>query len=790
MASRRIANPHEPRRVTRTIPATHLVALLLAFVLVAATGGVLAAGLAIPFAAATSTATEEGVKLFDDVPDEIKPGPLSQVSTVYAADGTRLATFYAQNRIVVPLDQVSQAMKDAVISIEDERFYEHTGVDVRGVLRAAVNNATGGPQQGASTLTQQYVKNVLIDQAQQSGDPFGIIDARKDSNARKVREMKYAIALEQEMTKDEILEGYLNVAQFGHNNIYGVETAARYFFNKSAKDLTPVEAATIAGITKAPGKFDPTIDPELSQQRRDAVLYKMWSLGKLPQDEYDAARATPIADTLHITPVPTGCQSAGGSAFFCAYVIQTIKNSPAFGETEAERLELLYRGGLSITTTLDLRMQMAAEEQVNAHIPVDNTAGLESVVVTVEPGTGKILAMAQNTPFDANNPPADGHTSVNYATDPKHGASKGFQPGSNFKPFVLAEWLKSGRTLNSVVSASKVDRPHSAWSASCRSPFSSRETWGPANAEGNLTGNISVLKATYDSVNTAYAAMGLQLDLCSLAQTAWDMGFRPTQGYRPGEDGMPRSVTLFDPQPEDVFVTPSMLIGTQTTSPLDLAAAYATLASNGTYCTPIALTRVVGPDGEEIPVPAADCNPDALAPNIAATTTYALQQVFEQGTARRTPLSDGRPAAGKTGTNQLSAQTWFTGFTPQLSTTVWVGEASGETSHLDIDFQGRRIRPLYGSTLAAPLWRDYMDIALAAYPAAGFPEPDPALVGTPARPKPAATKPARPAASATPAPPAAPAEPAAPPEAGPDAGADPGAGNPGEGGDGGGGGEN
>ncbi len=745
MARQKDPRPH----VRQNIPATQLVALLVAFVLVAGTGGVVAAGLTVPLAAGARTATDKAIAVFTEVPDELMPGPLSQMSTVYAADGTRLATFYAQNRIVVPLDQVSQAMKDAAVAIEDERFHEHAGVDLRGVVRAVVNNAAGGPQQGASTLTQQYVKNVLIDQAQRDGDPFGIIEARKDSHARKVREMKLAIALEQRMTKDEILEGYLNVAQFGRNNIFGVETAARYFFDTTAADLTPVQAATIAGITKAPSRFDPTVNPELSQQRRDAVLFKMWELGKLTQEEYDVARATPIEDTLRITPVPTGCASAGGSAFFCAYVIQTLKNNPAFGETEADRLSLLYRGGLRITTTLDRTMQAAAEEHLAAHVPAPNSADLEAVVVTVQPGTGKVLAMAQNVPFDGNTPPADGHTSVNYATDPAHGASKGFQPGSVFKPFVLAQWLLEGRTLNSMVSANKVNRPLTAWNASCRRPFAQNQTWGPRNAEGNLSGNISVMKATFDSVNTAYATMGTQIDLCGLADTAWNMGFRPTQGYRQDENGMPRSTTLFNPQREDIFVTPAMLIGTQTTSPLSLAASYATLASNGTYCSPMAITRVVGPDGTEIPVPGPDCNTEALPGNVAATTTHALEQVFAQGTARRSRLTDGRPAAGKTGTNQLSAQTWFAGYTPHLSTTVWVGEASGEVSHLDIDFQGRRIRPLYGSTLAAPLWRDYMDVALAPFPPDGFAEPDPNLVGrAPAPPprRPVTPRPARPAA--------------------------------------------
>jgi membrane peptidoglycan carboxypeptidase len=702
------------------MPATQLVALLLAFLLTAGAGGVLAAGLAIPLAAGASTATNTTVELFEEVPDELTPGPLSQASFVYAADGSLLATFYAQNRIVVPLDEVSDAMKHAVIAIEDERFYQHGGIDPRGITRAVANNLAGKSTQGASTLTQQYVKNVLIDQAEQEGDPFGVLEAREDSVERKLREAKLSIALEKEMSKDEILQGYLNVAQFG-TSVYGVETASHYYFDKSAKDLTPVEAATIAGVTKAPSQFDPTVNPEESQKRRDIVLNKMWSLGYISTEEYNEAISTPIADTLRVTPVKVGCQAADGAAFFCEYVIKEIMASPEFGETSSDRQELLYRGGLEITTTLDPAKQGAAEQQVTTQVPADNTAGLESAVVSVEPGTGKILAMAQNVPYDPSSDPEPGTTSVSYAADYAHGGSRGFHPGSNFKPFVLAEWLKTGRTLNQTVSASKVDRPQSAWHATCGNRFGG-EPWGPANSEGNLTGNMSVLKATYLSVNTAYAAMSTQLDLCGIRNTAWDMGFRPTVNNQTRQP-------LTNPTVDDILITPAMVVGTQNTSPLQLAAAYATIASNGTYCEPIAITKVTKPDGSEIKVPSANCDPDALPGNVAATMVYAMKNVLTIGTAHGMELAGGRPAAGKTGTNQLSAQTWFTGFTPQISTTVWVGEASGETPHFDINFQGRYIRTLYGSSIAAPLWRDYMNQATDGMPVEDFPAPDPALIG-------------------------------------------------------------
>ena len=698
------------------------------FVLLATAAGFLAGGAALPFAAAANAMTSEAVTVFNDVPDELRPSELSQASTVYAADGSKLAVFYARNRIVVPLDEVSQYLINAVVSIEDERFYEHAGIDPHGVMRAVVNNLLHRPQQGASTLTQQYVKNMLIAEAEAAGDPFGIIEARADSMVRKAREMKLAIGVEQQMTKDEILQGYLNVAQFGYNNIYGVETAARYFFNKHAKDLGAVEAATIAGITKSPANFDPSRPEnlEMATMRRNAVLYKMWQLGHLDTAEYNTAIATPLESTLRITPVPTGCQAAAGAAFFCVYVISEIRTNPVFGATEAERLALLYRGGLSIYTTLEVPLQRAAEEILAERVPADNEAGLDSVIVTVEPGTGRILAMAQNIPFDGRSNPDPHTTALNYAADPTHGASKGFQPGSTFKPLVLAEWLRAGNTLNDMVDANKVKRPQSAWHASCAQM--SGDDWGPANAEGNRGGTVSVLQATAESINTAYASMSVQLDLCGVRNTAWDLGFRPTTKNGPNNT----VITLFNSGMDDILVTPAMSLGTQTTSPLSLASAYATLAANGTYCSPVAITSVMAADGTELRVPEANCKQNALEPNVAATVTYALSQVFKQGgTAARFPLAGGRPAAGKTGTNQGAAQTWFAGYTPQLATVVWVGEADGEVPHFNITLLGRHIRVLYASTVALPMWQEYMDQVLEGVEPLPFPAPDPALVGKP-----------------------------------------------------------
>ncbi|WP_264031329.1 transglycosylase domain-containing protein [Cellulosimicrobium sp. SH8] len=719
-----MASPVRPRG--RQINAYQLVALFLAFVLVSGVGGVLAAGLLVPLAAGANTATDTAVEVFDELPADLEPGPLSEQSRIYANDGTtRLATFYTENRIVVPLDQVSDAMKNAVIAIEDKRFWDHGGVDVEGLPRAVVNNVTGGDTQGASTLTQQYVKNVLIEQAVRENDTMALYEANEKSLGRKAREAKLAIALEKKMTKEEILQGYLNIAQFGRS-VYGVETAARHYFNKSAIDLDYVEAATIAGITKAPSTYDPTTEPENAQSRRDIVLNQMYQQGYITREEYDTGRARPIAETLSVQPLEAGCQAAqDGATFFCDYVTKIIMSDPVFGETKEERQARLYRGGLDIYTTLDPGMQAAAQQHASAAVPADDPSQIEDAIVTVEPGTGNILAMAQNRAFDNTQEPAPNTTAVNYSVDQAHGSSNGFSPGSTWKPFVLAEWLNQGHSLYETVSANKrtwtINRD---FRASCTRL--GNEKWTPANSDGPGSGSMSVLKATFNSVNTAYTTMASQLDLCGIATTAKAAGFQPSMLQDEG----------------NININASMILGTQNSSPLQMAAAYATFASGGTYCSPVAITKVLDSDGQELPVPSANCQPNAIDPTVANTVTYALQQVLTQGSGRGNGLADGRPAAGKTGTANNNTHTWFIGYTPQVVTAVWIGNAES-----DVPMNGRftingKTRPYwYGSSLAAPTWRDYMNQILAGQPAPGFADPDWQRINAPAPPPTAPTTP-------------------------------------------------
>ncbi|ACQ78866.1 glycosyl transferase family 51 [Beutenbergia cavernae DSM 12333] len=716
-----------PRRSTsRAVNPVQLVSLLVAYLLVAGAGGVLTAGLVMPAIAAAGATSEAGNQLFDDLPTELGPQTPSERTTILAADGSHLATYYARNRIVVPLDQISQYMRDAVVATEDRRFYEHSGVDIEGIMRGAVSTLSGDIQ-GASTLTQQYVKNVLIEAGDVAGDEEAIEAARETSLGRKLREAKLAIALEKVMTKDQILEGYLNIAQFGASQ-YGVEAASQFYFGHSAADLTLPEAALIAGITQSPGKYDPVRDEangyENSTNRRNTVLYLMFQQGYITQEEHDAAVAIAVPDMLHITQTPVGCQTAGGgvSAFFCQYVTEVLLNDPILGETEEERRQALNRGGLTVTTTLQPPAQQAAYDSLTGRVPVNDPSynsrqgelGVSGAISTVEPGTGNIVAMVQNTPFGQPTAEQPRATRVNYNVDRAYGGGDGFQTGSTFKAFVLTQWLIDGHTLSDVVNGSNGQVfPANSWTISCYPNAVS--SWPPKNLESGASGQMTVLRATQESINTAFAYMANQdMDLCALRDTAARMGVHVGTGTV-----QPNGQALFDSQAgEAMLTTPSMVLGANTIAPLTMAAAFATYASGGVYCEPRAITSITDTNGEAIPVPEPECS-QALEPHIAAAATYAMQQVVQNGTA--TSAQIGRPLAGKTGTANDDYHAWFIGYTPQLATAVWTGHHEGNISMFDSVINGRYYSQVFGGALPAPIFSDYMSQVMAPYPVEDFP---------------------------------------------------------------------
>ncbi|MHB1490938.1 MAG: transglycosylase domain-containing protein [Cellulomonas sp.] len=694
----------------RQVNVLQVLALLLAFILVAGLGGVLAAGLALPGAATLSAVTSGTLQVFGDLPSELIEPPLSQRSTIYAADGTVLATFYSENRIVVPLTAIAPIMQKAVVATEDKRFYEHGGIDPMAILRAGAHDVSSHTVQGASTLTQQYVKNVLIEAAANQGDTAAVNAARATTLNRKLREAKLAITLEKTLTKDQILGRYLNITQFGVG-VYGVEAASEYFFGHPASTMTPVEAATLAGVTKDPSLYDPRRSPVAAQARRNNVLGLMRDQGVITSDEYQQALAIPVASELHLQDTARGCTSATtingvayNAGFFCDYVTWVIKNDPAFGATQAARQLLLDRGGLSIHTTIDLKMQLIADTQVKNGVPQNDPSDVASSLVSVEPGTGQIKAMAENRTFDNSASPGDRATAINYNTTYAYGGSRGFQPGSSFKPFTLMAWLQDGHSLDETVNGAKATYVGKAFAGSCLpgGRYSLLTPWSPANAEGGATGYVTVLAATTHSINTAYIAMASKIDICGTFTNAKNLGVTSALG-------------------PDLSVVPSGIIGgASSVSPLSMAAAYAALAANGTFCQPVAITSITDPSGKALTIPEANCR-QVIDPTVAATVTYALTTVITSGTASGIGWPASRPAAGKTGTTDNSTDTWFDGFTPQLSTAVWTGHANGSQALQHIRVNGTYYSQVYGATISAPTWKRFMLQALADAPATPFP---------------------------------------------------------------------
>ena len=688
-----------------------VVTLLAAFVAVALVAGVLAAGLVLPAAAGAGYLTRSGADYYDDLPTELEIPPVSQTSGMYAADGSLIATFFAENRTSTSLQRMGEWAPKAIVAVEDERFYDHGGVDAKGTLRALGNNVLGGSQQGASTLTQQYVKQVQLESAVYTGDPEQLREVQAQIAAggpvgygRKLREAKLAISLEEEFTKDEILERYLNIANFG-NATYGIQAAAQRYYSVNAEQLTLPQAAALAGIVQAPTRFDPLDNPEATVQRRNTVLFRMLSTGAITQAQYDEA----VASDLALLPKETqrGCITAGQLAYFCDYVEQLVRSDPAYGETPEQRENLLLRGGLRIETTIRPDLQARAWDAVRAEVPETDRAGVAMSVV--QPGTGQILAMAQNRTWGYD-PAVPSQTTVNYNVDKRYNGGSGFQPGSNMKPIVLATWLESGRPLNERIPAPATRTFFFRDFTQCGEPLERGNKSFPIKNSGGTAPSLSIAEATFNSSNTGYVGITEQLDLCAIREMATRLGLRPAA----------------DPAGE-IRMTANMALGTSEVAPLSVANAYATFAADGVHCNPVAITRVLDRTGADLPVPAAGCT-QALDPQVARGVNEALQQTLVQGTARKSGFSQG-VAAGKTGTTSDFLAVWFTGYTPAMATSVFVGDPGTDGTILGLDqfpVNGRNYREVFGSTLALPTWDAFMNRVPEVYDlqAGGFPQPD------------------------------------------------------------------
>ncbi|WP_344328357.1 transglycosylase domain-containing protein [Aeromicrobium halocynthiae] len=647
-------------------------------VIMAAGLGVLAAAVLVPttaFLAATATDISDDVM---SLPMTLEDKPNPQTTRLVAADGSLLAYFYQENRQDVPLEEISDNAKDAIIAIEDTRFYEHGALDLQGTLRALVNNAAGGRTQGGSTLTQQLVKLTLV---QQATTPEQVRAAIETSPARKIRELKLAIDLEERLSKDEILERYLNIAYFG-DGAYGISAAARHYFSVSHEDLDVRQAATLAGLVQNPDEFNPRVFPERALQRRNIVLSVMARDGMLDRETADTLIDAELG--LELTQFPNGCVESV-AAFSCDYIRQFLLNDESLGETVDDRRAALERGGLTIRSTIDLRMQEAANAAVRNR--VDQRDRAIGSLAMIEPGTGNVLGVAQSRPMGTN--ARAGETFLNFSVPPELGQSGGFQAGSTFKIFTtvaaLKEGIDVGRTYNS---PQDLTVPAGTF-FTCDGGGTSE--WEVKNSTGS--GSFNMYTGLRQSVNTYFAALQREVGLCETVRAAEDMGIRV---------------------PDRDQVGPFTL-GVTSVSTLDMANAYATAGSGGVYCEPRPVAEIVDVNGDVVTEYPRNCK-RVMERRVAAQVNDILRGVqqpggfgFNNGTGLNVD------SAAKTGTTNSSQAVWYVGYTPEIATASMIAGANrrGEPQGLvgvTLRGQGVSFAQAGGSSLSGPMWADAMRV--------------------------------------------------------------------------------
>ena len=635
------------------------------------------------FAAACSYETHDFADLFgeDFSVDQLDT---AQSSRIFDRNGTTITDLRGeQNRTDILFEQIPETVYNAVIAIEDERFWDHSGVDFKAILRAARSNVNaGGISQGGSTITQQYVGNVFLERADQTA-------------GRKVEEIFMARRFEQNFSKEFILGRYLNWVYFG-NGAYGVEAAAREYFGPpdcarqqsldqaddreclKVTELTLVEAATIAGLIQAPGRFNPYDNYEAARDRRDLVLLRMLANEYITEEEYDAALLEPI-ELVEDIPL---LEERYPAAHFVDQVKQWFLDNEQFGATREDRARLLFEGGLTIHTTIDLDLQARAEAAVAEVLPdiaADGRKNPDAAVVTL--GTtsaddGHVLVMVGGRDFFGET----SYAKVNLAAGP------GRQAGSSMKPIALAEWLQKGNPVLSV------------WDAPTRLDIENPQVCGGRwSVRGGSGGSASLVRATRSSLNTVFAQLMVAIKPEKFIEMAELLGI--------GEDR--------------IKPVCAAVLGSENVNMLEMATVYSTFSRSGTKIDPVLVTQVVNPDGTLLYEYSPSPRP-VLTQSVAHQLTWVLEGVVSGGTGTRAQLADGRTAAGKTGTTQNNVDATFVGYTPQRTTAVWVGFPTEGQIPMTNYFNGASVQ---GGTYPALIFKAVMDRVHDGLPVEAFPTP-------------------------------------------------------------------
>ncbi len=699
-----IGNMSDPRHERQPLGrvASHLGVMLA----VAVVMGVVVAGLAIPFAGVVGIGARNVAKTMDSLPAELQTEQLAQRTRIVDANGDVIASLYDENRVNVPLSQISRTMVKAIVSIEDYRFYQHGALDLKGTLRALVTNqASSGVVQGGSSITQQMVKLTLLSQAKTKAEQKA---ATADTYARKIKELRYAVAFEQNHSKDWILERYLNIAYFG-DGAFGVQAAARHYFDTNAKDLNLRQSAVLAGLVKNPTGYDPTNSPDRALERRNVVIDRMAQLNVIPHAQ--AERTKKLGLGLHVRQTKNGCVFSR-APFFCDYVLNYLMKDPALGKTAEDRKQLLYSGGLTIRTTIDPRFQAAADASVRRHVfPTDRAIG---ALAMVQPRTGEVKAVAQSRPMGRDR--AKGETYLNYVTPQEYGDSAGFQAGSTFKAFVLAAAIEKGIPLSTTFNAQPKMTFNQADYANCPGAGHFSGTFPISNS--TTSGVMDVYRGTRESVNTFYLQLEQKTGVCAPFNLAREMGVELTNptGDKYG-NGAER--------------VPTFTLGVANVSPIEMADAYATFAGRGLHCDPRPVTSILDASGNVVKNYPAQCK-QVLRQSTADAVNDVLRGVQEgNGFGAAHGLQLDQPSAAKTGTTQDGKSVWFMGYTPQLTTAAMIAGASELGRPIQLGGQsvgGTYISEATGSGIAGPMWGDAMHVIDQWLPYADFVKPNASTV--------------------------------------------------------------
>jgi len=608
--------------------------------------------LGIPLLLAAVAATFVSVSLRavasiqQDIPSLEDQGEVSlaQTTQIYAADGSLLAYLHGvENRTIISGKDIPDMLRNALVAIEDERFYEHDGVDLRSFFRALAENLRAQKlTQGFSTITMQLVGNLYLDRTE--------ISLR-----RKFNEVALAYQLERKYSKKEIIDLYLNTVYFG-SNAYGVEAAARTYFDKDPKDLTLAEAALLAGLPQAPSAYSPRKHPDRALERRNLVLRKMFENGYITEREYQQA----VAEPLELAPYSPYTRVQ--EPYVVAYVRKQLIDM--FG------VEKVFSGGLRVETTIDPELQQLAMEAIKSTL--DQEGDPSAALVSIEVGTGYIRAMVGGRDYDSSK--------FNLAVQGRR------QPGSAFKTFCLTAAIEKG--------INPYETYYESMPLSLKLPGSDKP-WTVKTFGNTYTGATTIARATLRSDNSVYAQLALDVTPEHIVDVAHRMGI----------------TSYLNP-------TPAIVLGglTYGVSPLEMAAAYATLANMGEYVAPTIILRIRDSQGKVI----WEAHPKrsrAIAAGVAYEVTKLLADNIKSGTGTKANID--RPAAGKTGTAQEYYDAWFCGYTPHLSTTVWVGHPEAQIPMTNV--HGIRVT---GGSFPAEIWRKFMYEADRRYPKTDFPEPE------------------------------------------------------------------